>query len=240
MPKKAAEIIEEEKVLIEAFNNGDRSAFDKLVKPHVTNLTNLTRSLISNRADAEELFQDTLEKANRALPNFKGDSQFYTWLFRIAVNGSCNFHAREKRKRRRLHDSFEYSSEAYSNGELDDSGNGYLMNETFKSSPGLFYEFEPEYSLRYDQLREILLQAIEDVEAEATKPGYTRPFVMFTFEGISNYEEIAENEGISIGTVKSRINRTREKVAHKVELRGGLEKGSIKGYLQEIKRNPGL
>ena len=89
---------ETDKLLVKRVQRGDKAAFDVLVLKYQQRVVNLVSRFVRNHADALDISQEAFLKAYRALPNFRGDSAFYTWLYRIAVNTAKNFLATQARR----------------------------------------------------------------------------------------------------------------------------------------------
>lgn len=181
-----------DQVLVERVQKGDKQAFGLLVTKYQRKLARLLSRLIRDPAEVEDVAQETFIKAYRALPSFRGDSAFYTWLYRIGVNAAKNYLVSQGR---RAPTSTEFDSEEA---------------ETFDSGELLRDMNTPEHLLATRQIGDTVNQAMDALPEEL------RTAIMLReLDGLS-YEEIAEIMGCPIGTVRSRIFRAREAVAGKL------------------------
>lgn len=169
---------------------GDVSAFNQLVSEHWDRIFSRAFSLLRNREDAEEVAQDTFIRAQRALPGFEGGAAFGAWLYRIATNLSHNkywyWRARGKQA--------SFSLDAPVGEEQDGSWHDLIPDEGI--SPG-----------REVANNEFVARVASGLEK--LKPHYREILVLRIVKG-KDYEEIAEELELSIGTVKSRISRARD------------------------------
>src|SRR6202048_2559687 len=178
--------------LVRRVQRGDKGAFDALVLKYQHNLVKLVIRYVRNPAEAEDIAQEAFIKAYRALPQFRGDSAFYTWLYRIAVNTAKNYLATQGR---RAPTSTEADAEEA---------------ETFADADQLRDINTPESMLMSKQIAQTVNAAM------ALLPEELRVAITLReIEGLS-YEEIAEMMGCPIGTVRSRIFRAREAIAAKL------------------------
>jgi len=174
-----------DQVLVERAQRGDRHAFDLLVLKYQQKIVNLVMRYVLDPAEALDVSQEAFIKAYRALPRFRGDSAFYTWLYRIAINTAKNYLESLRRK------PVEY--------DLDAQDPAYAERHA-----QLRDDETPEGLAMQEQLRNVLEQAI------AALPEELRTAIMLReIEGLS-YEEIAIAMDCPIGTVRSRIFRARE------------------------------
>ncbi len=173
--------------LIKRVQQGDKSAFDVLVLKYQQKVVNLISRFVSDQSECYDVAQEAFIKAYRALDNFRGDSQFYTWLYRIAANTAKNHLA--SRGRRTPNFSVD----------LDDA-------EHFTGENGLKDYSNPENLLLTEEIKDTVFRAIEELP-EDLKSAIT----LREIEGLS-YEEIAEVMDCPIGTVRSRIFRAREAI----------------------------
>ena len=148
---------------------------------------NLINRFVSDQTECYDIAQDAFIKAYRAIGNFRGDSQFYTWLYRIAANTAKNYLASRARK-----------SPSYSI-DVDDA-------EHYEGESGLKEYTTPENLLLTEEIEKTVYQAIENLP-EDLKSAIT----LREIEGLS-YEEIAEVMDCPIGTVRSRIFRARDAI----------------------------
>lgn len=173
--------------LVERAKRGEREAFDALVRKYQHRIVSLVSRYIADPSEALDVAQEAFLKAYRALPGFRGDSAFYTWLYRIAVNTAKNHLVAQSR---RPPDADVAAEDAV--------------------------QLEPDSRLRdYDTPERLLLsEEIERVVAEAIQdlPEDLRTAILLReVEGLS-YEDIARAMGCPIGTVRSRIFRAREAI----------------------------
>ncbi len=173
--------------LVKRVQNGDKIAFDILVQKYQQKVVNLISRFVSDQAECYDIAQESFIKAYRAIGNFRGDSQFYTWLYRIAANTAKNHLASRARK-----------SPAYS-VDVEDA-------EHYEGESGLKEYANPENLLLTDEIKKTIFRAIEALP-EDLKSAIT----LRELEGLS-YEEIAEVMDCPIGTVRSRIFRARDAI----------------------------
>ncbi|MCP4187413.1 MAG: RNA polymerase sigma factor RpoE [Gammaproteobacteria bacterium] len=171
--------------LVKRVQAGDSVAFDILVQKYQHKVVNLIGRFVSDKAECYDIAQDTFIKAYRAIGNFRGDSQFYTWLYRIASNTAKNYLASRARK-----------SPSYV-VDVEDA-------EHFEGESGLKEYATPENLLLTEEIRNTVFAAIEALPDDLRSAISLREI-----EGLS-YEEIAEVMDCPIGTVRSRIFRARD------------------------------
>lgn len=177
--------------LVERAQKGDTRAFDLLVLKYQGRVANLVSRYVSNAAEVEDVTQEAFIKAYRALPKFRGDSAFYTWLYRIAANAAKNHLVALGRRP--------------SSDQVIDEAEQFDL-------PGRLKDHEsPDAVLMGMELEQAVNSAIDSLPDEL-KAALT----LREFEGLS-YEEIAEILSCPIGTVRSRIFRAREAVDQRVE-----------------------
>ncbi|ANN80589.1 RNA polymerase sigma factor RpoE [Bordetella flabilis] len=175
--------------LVARVQRGDKKAFDLLVLKYQRKIMRLLSRMIRDPAEVEDVAQEAFIKAYRALPQFRGDSAFYTWLYRIAINTARNWLA--------------------SNGRRPSTPNA-LENEdgeTFNETDNLSDISTPESMVASREIAETVNAAIQGLPEELRMA-----IVLREIEGMS-YEDIAQSMGCPIGTVRSRIFRAREAVA---------------------------
>jgi len=177
--------------LVARVQEGDRRAFDLLVVKYQHRILALVGRFISDHAEAQDVTQEAFIKAYRALPSFRGDSQFYTWMYRIAVNTAKN-HLISRGRKTPTQDI-----------DLDDAA-------FFADEANMKDVDTPDGLLQRDQLRSVVFDAIEALPDELR-----RAVTLRELEGLS-YEEIAEAMDCPIGTVRSRIFRAREAIDKKM------------------------
>ena len=181
-----------DQILVERAQAGDRQAFDQLVSKYQRKLGRLLSRFVRDAAEVEDVTQEAFIKAYRALPSFRGDSAFYTWLYRIGINTAKNYLVAQGR---RAPTSTQFDSEEA---------------ETFDSADQLRDINTPESLLMSKQIGETVNSAIDSLPEELR-----RAIVLREIDGLS-YEEIADMMNCPIGTVRSRIFRAREAVALKL------------------------
>jgi RNA polymerase sigma-70 factor (ECF subfamily) len=188
--------------LVRRVQRGDKGAFDALVLKYQHKLVKLVMRYVRNPAEAEDIAQEAFIKAYRALPQFRGDSAFYTWLYRIAINTAKNAVVSRDRS------PIEYNVDR-NNIDTDES---YDMQGRMKDSE------TPEGLVLTDEIRTTVNAAID-----ALPEDLRTAIVLRELEGLS-YEEIAAAMGCPVGTVRSRIFRAREAIDQRLRevFEGGL------------------
>lgn len=181
----------EDQKLVERVKRGDKRAFDLLVLKYQHKIVGLVGRYLRDPDEVLDVTQEAFIKAYKALPRFRGDSQFYTWLYRIAINTAKNYLV--ARSRRPPDTDIDVSE-----GEFQD--NSAVLRDIGN----------PENALATRQLEKIIYQAIEDLPDELKVAVSLREF-----DGLS-YEEIAEVMECPVGTVRSRIFRAREAIEKKI------------------------
>jgi len=176
--------------LVKRAKKGDSRAFDLLVLKYQGRVAQLVARYLNNAAEVEDVTQEAFIKAYRALPNFRGDSAFYTWLYRIAANAAKNHLVALGRR-------------PSSDMALDDS-------EVFDVPCRLKDHESPDEVIMGQQLEMLISRTIEELPVELRAA-----LTLREFEGLS-YEEIADVLECPIGTVRSRIFRAREAIDIKV------------------------
>ncbi len=184
---------EVDQLLVERAQRGDKRAFELLVEKYQHKLARLVSRLVRDPGEAEDVTQEAFIKAYRALPSFRGDSAFYTWLYRIGINTAKNFLVA---KGRRAPTSTEVDAEEA---------------EGYESADQLRDINTPESLLLSKEIATTVNAAIESLPEELRSAIQLREL-----EGMS-YEEIAKLMDCPIGTVRSRIFRAREAIADKLK-----------------------
>lgn len=182
---KAGEDVSSELALVQAAKKGDLEAFSDLVKRYDRNIFRIAQHITHNEDDAQDVVQEAFLKAYQNLEQFQGNSKFYTWLVRIAVN-----EALMKLRRRR-------SDKTVSLDEDVVTDEGTMPREVADWSPN------PEQLYGQSELGDILKKTIQGLP-----PGFRTVFVLRDVEGLST-EETAEMLGLSVPAVKSRLLRAR-------------------------------
>jgi len=172
--------------LVRKVRNGDRAAFDLLVVKYQSRVASIISRYVYDSQEVMDLTQETFVKAFRAIDRFRGDSAFYTWLYRIAVNTAKNF--LEARGRR-----------PQGSADVTDA-------ENFDDGGRLRDPASPERLLQREQLQKALAEAIAGLPEELRSA-----FLLREYDGLS-YEDIARILECPIGTVRSRIFRARDSV----------------------------
>ena len=183
--------------LVERAQAGDKKAFELLVIKYQRKVERLLSRIIRDHAEVEDISQEAFIKAYRALANFRGDSAFYTWLYRIAINTAKNYLVS---KGRRAPTTTEFDIEEA---------------EGFEDATGLRDVATPDAELMSKQIGQIVNRTIDNLPEELRTA-----ITLREIDGLS-YEEIAQIMDCPIGTVRSRIFRAREAVAE--QLRPQLE-----------------
>ncbi len=183
-----ANISIDEAALVTQAKAGNMDSVERLILKYQQRIYNAILKLCGNSDDAAELTQDTFVRVIQNIKNFKGQSSFYTWLFRIAVNRTLNFCKKNSRVR------FQTIS-----GEPDTEFKRQLRNYLIdKTSP------QPPQIAATKELHSLVLKALEKLDADQ------RAVIVLRDIEQMNYTEIAETLDIEIGTVKSRIARGRK------------------------------
>ncbi len=186
--------------LVARVQRGDKRAFDLLVLKYQRKIMRLLSRMVREPSEVEDVAQEAFIKAYRALPQFRGDSAFYTWLYRIAINTARNWQSANNRR-----------PTGSSIIETDD-------NETFDQIDNLTDISTPESLMASRQVVDTVNAAID-----ALPEDLRTAIVLREIEGLS-YEDIAQSMNCPIGTVRSRIFRAREAIA--AQLRPVLEAGT--------------
>ena len=184
---------EADQVLVQRIQAGDQQAFGLLVTKYQRKLMRLVTRLVRDPAEAEDVTQEAFIKAYRALPNFRGESAFYTWLYRIGVNAAKNWLVSNGRRAPTSTAVDSEEAEGYDGSELlhdTDTPERILMSR----------QIGEKVNAAMDRLPEDLRTAIS----------------MREIDGLT-YEEIADAMSCPIGTVRSRIFRARESIAEELK-----------------------
>jgi len=177
--------------LVQRVQAGDKKAFDLLVLKYQQRIVHVITGFVHDPVEALDVAQEAFIKAYRAIPNFRGDSAFYTWLYRIAINTAKNYLTAAARRPPTMDVDAADATNYYDAPELK--------------------EFEtPESNIMGNELEQAIHQAIEDLPEDTATAIKLREF-----EGMS-YEEISQVMDCPIGTVRSRIFRAREAIDARV------------------------
>ncbi|MFM4994669.1 RNA polymerase sigma factor RpoE [Aeromonas sanarellii] len=178
--------------LVERVQRGDKNAFNLLVRKYQHKVVNLVARYVNNPGDVPDVTQEAFIKAYRALPTFRGESAFYTWLYRIAVNTAKNYLTSQGRR--------PPSSDVEAD-EAEYYGGGEALQEVAT----------PENLALTDEIKRTVFTAIE-----ALPEDLRTAITLREMEGLS-YEEIAEIMDCPVGTVRSRIFRAREAIDKRLQ-----------------------
>jgi RNA polymerase sigma-70 factor (ECF subfamily) len=176
--------------LVRRFVGGDESAFVEIVRRYEAKILAIAQSLLHNIADAEEITQDTFVRAYRSLARFRGDSSLATWLHRIAVNLARNRYWYFFRRRRHATLSLDRP--------IGEEGDATLADLLGSDAP------DPARTTSREEFASLVALCMEQLE-----PHHRDVLVLRNLHNRS-YDQIAEQLGINVGTVKSRIARARE------------------------------
>lgn len=177
--------------LVKRVQQGDRKAFDLLVQKYQHKIIKLIMRYVRDPSEALDVAQDAFLKAYRAIPSFRGDSAFYTWMYRIAINTAKNHLVASKRR------PVDFDL------DMQDA-------EPFEASHLLKEVDTPEGLALSEEINATVQKAIEDLP-----PDLRTAIILREMEGMS-YEEIAQTMECPVGTVRSRIFRAREAIDKKI------------------------
>ena len=177
--------------LVARVQKGDKRAFDLLVLKYQYRLQAIVSRFVRDTDEVADVTQEAFIKAYRALPKFRGDSQFYTWLYRIAINTAKNYLVSKNRR------------PANTDIDIGDA-------EQFADNDKLIDETSPENSMMTEELAQVIKDSLNQL-TEDLRTALT----LREFEGMS-YEEIAAIMDCPVGTVRSRIFRAREFIDERV------------------------
>jgi len=176
-----------DQALVEQVQRGDKQAFDVLVLKYQNKIIQLVNRYVHDSDEARDVAQEAFIKAYRAIGRFRGDSAFYTWLYRIAINTAKNYLVASGRRPPR------------SDIDAQDA-------EQYEGATGLREYATPERLLQKDEIQEAIAEAID-----ALPDDLRTAITLRELEGLS-YEEIAQTMDCPIGTVRSRIFRARDAI----------------------------
>ena len=177
--------------LVKRVQRGDRRAFDLIVLRYQHKIYGLVSRYVNDNDEVPDVVQEAFIKAYRAIAGFRGDSAFYTWLYRIAINTAKNYLVARSRRPPGLDVDAEEAEQYEGGGALRDTAN-------------------PENSMASDQLKAVIDAAISELPEDLRSAVTLREF-----EGLS-YEDIAAIMECPVGTVRSRIFRARESIDAKI------------------------
>lgn len=178
--------------LVERVQRGDKNAFNLLVSKYQHKVASLVTRYVSNQNDVSDVVQEAFIKAYRALPEFRGESAFYTWLYRIAVNTAKNYLTAQGRRPPDL-------DVDCSDAELQEGAEA--MHELAN----------PENLILSDEIQRMVVATLESLPEDLRTA-----ITLREIEGLS-YEEIAEIMGCPVGTVRSRIFRARDAIDKQIQ-----------------------
>ncbi|MDX1668247.1 MAG: RNA polymerase sigma factor RpoE [Limnobacter sp.] len=184
---------DEDFALVLRVQEGDKAAFNVLVSKYHRRLSRLLTRLLKNQEDIEDVIQESFIKAYRAIGNFRGESAFYTWIYRIAINSAKNLLVTQSRRPNTVNQNSDNE------------------NETFEDNSALSNIDTPESLIQTQQIGEAVNQAMMALPEDLRDA-----IVMRELDGLS-YEEIATAMDCPIGTVRSRIFRAREAISEKIK-----------------------
>lgn len=189
----------EDRLLIDKFKGGDHGAFDRLVEKYSGRAYQIAYGILGNRQDAEEVAQDVFVRIYRALPRFRGDSEFTTWMYRIAMNLARNKYRWNKSRGSQRNISID----APLDGTDDPDAKRLDVVEG---------RLAPDEKVSLDELEQRALTELDGL------PELYRQALMLRNVDELSYEDIADLLGCKLGTIKSRIARAREELRKRLGL----------------------
>ncbi|MCJ7814814.1 MAG: RNA polymerase sigma factor RpoE [Xanthomonadales bacterium] len=181
-----------DQLLVERVQKGDKKAFDLLINKYQHRIISLVARYVSDQTEALDVAQEAFIKAYRAIPRFRGDSAFYTWLYRIAINTAKNWLVAKKRRP--------------PTSDIDAAdAEQYEMDSRLKE------QGTPENELMREEIRRTVYDTIAELPDDLRTA-----IILREMDGMS-YEEIAVTMDCPIGTVRSRIFRAREAIDEKLK-----------------------
>ena len=181
-----------DQALVERVQAGDKAAFDVLVQKYQSKIIQLANRYVHDQDEAMDIAQEAFIKAYKALGRFRGDSAFYTWIYRIAINTAKNYLVASSRRPPRA--------------DID-----AVEAEQYDSATGLKEYATPERMLLKEEIKQTIAGAIENLPDDLRTA-----ITLRELEGMS-YEEIAQAMDCPIGTVRSRIFRARDAIDGKLK-----------------------
>lgn len=175
----------DEEIIVEKASKGDLAAFEALVRAYEKRLYNTAFRMVSDSEEAMDIVQEVFLKTYQALPNFRGDSKFSTWVYRVCVNASLDYLRKRKKAKVYSLDKPVMFSDSQVQRQVEDTGDS------------------TEDIVETKFLGESVLDILDGLE-----PHYRAVIVLCDIQGYS-YKEISEILDVSLGTVKSRIHRAR-------------------------------
>ena len=189
----------DDRTLVARAQKGDENAFAELVRKYSGRAYQIAYGVLGNRQDAEEIAEDTFIKIHRALPDFRGEAAFTTWMYRIAMNLARNKYQWNKSRATERHVSIDAPLE----GSEEDDDRRLDLPDT---------DLPPDQKAAYNELDKDL-----NTQLEQLPETYREALVMRNIQGLS-YEEIADLLKCKLGTVKSRIARARDELKKRLGL----------------------
>ena len=189
-----------DKELVARTQRGEKGAFDALVLKYQGRVINIVGRFVRDRSEAQDVTQESFIKAYRAINSFRGDSQFYTWLYRIAVNTAKNYLASQSRR------------------PIDQSNSSDIDDPESFSTPDILRDHDSPESLALTQEMQLTIaKAIQELPDDLREA-----ITLRELEGLS-YEDIAQVMECPIGTVRSRIFRAREAITRELDALSGTD-----------------
>ena len=183
---------ENDKQLVARVQNGDRDAYDLLVIKYQNRVVKIVNGYVKDSAECFDVAQEVFIKAYKAIGKFRGDSAFYTWLYRIAINTSKNFVTSQRRKYEVL------------DADIGEEGSQDMSQKSIDNA-------SPESLMLKDEIQDVIVKTIRNLPDELRTA-----ITLRELEGMS-YDEIADVMGCPIGTVRSRLFRAREAIDEKLK-----------------------
>lgn len=184
--------------LVKRVQSGDKAAFDLLVRKYQHRVVKLVSRYVHDNHEALDVAQEAFIKAYRAMPSFRGDSAFYTWLYRISINTAKNHLVSQIRQPVNTETEMENAQ-----------GDGVALSSRLTDGDS------PERIVISDEVRDTVLQSIERLPEDLRTA-----IILRELEGMT-YEEIAEAMDCPVGTVRSRLFRARESIDNDLRALGG-------------------
>jgi RNA polymerase sigma-70 factor (ECF subfamily) len=182
-----------DKEIVERFNSGDNSVFSVLVDRYLNKAYQIAYGILGNKQDAEEVSQDVFLRIYKALPKFRGDAEFSTWMYRIAVNLAKNKYRWNKSRGSKKNISIQAS--------LGNDEDSFSLEDRISDESPL-----PDEKVELSEFEQNIMDEIEELPEL-----YREALILRNVEEMS-YEDIAKVLGCKLGTIKSRIARAREEL----------------------------
>ncbi len=182
-----------DKEIVERFNSGDNSVFSVLVDRYLNKAYQIAYGILGNKQDAEEVSQDVFVRIYKALTKFRGDAEFSTWMYRIAVNLAKNKYRWNKSRGSKKNISIQAS--------LGNDEDSFSLEDRISDESPL-----PDEKVELSEFEQNIMDEIEELPEL-----YREALILRNVEEMS-YEDIAKVLGCKLGTIKSRIARAREEL----------------------------